>query len=288
MRKRKLLSMLHPQAPPLQRWLVSLCLVVLGAFAMNAQAAKFDEKFSLKPWSTTELADNASKYFDPLESGDVTPIDALRSDDMFGRWMSLRIQVGWAVDAGRSLEPLAKYGLMPQGDGKYEVDLTKFPYWSPLHDTLSNLLAPQAIDRVVEQLKVRGFQDGDVRALRTYLESNSLDARRIRASNVLETGFMASAVARHAKTPTVEQVRAFHFQRRIADAEETRTWALVLLNSLEPRAQRILASYAVETGRIRSFTAEDANETAKQVAQAIRAKASEQTISPPMDKEIQR
>lgn len=156
--------------------------------------------------------------------------------------------LGRMVDAGRAMPELEELGFVARPEGGYAIDTLAHPEWRSLADTLWQVVNAQMIDKITPALMARGFTAEDMAAVGSYLATHDLE--RARGQYKLDLAISASKFARklrRLKRPVNDQFMWNYFYQRSAGiAEVERRWSQGLLDVLEPRAQRILASYLAE------------------------------------------
>src|SRR6185369_2581288 len=90
----------------------------------------------------------------------------------YRQWSDLYFSVVAAILKKTLLKVLESFGLVAKPDASYTVDLHPFLQWEPLDSRLHKLTNPEVLESFVPALKMRGFTDEDVSALRTYVATH--------------------------------------------------------------------------------------------------------------------
>ena len=219
--------------------------------AMAVHAAPFDEKSKAPRAATSQaLRAKVEAHFQAFQrrQHDADPAAFIRDRQASKQWSDLYFALKLAFDERVQLEDLSAFGLLAQPNGSYVIDLKKFPQWEPLDGRLYVLTNPDVLESYEPALRARGFRDGDLTALRTYLATH--DPRlRIHAEGrqLVETFAKRLQGQRQAGQPlNLEEVLAFRYQKASLKAELDRQWAVDLLDALDAQRQRILASFLFE------------------------------------------
>jgi hypothetical protein len=218
--------------------------------AYTAHAVEFDENVR------APMVGNAAELRSRLESRNATfaatdapsALARVRSAAAARQHFDATWLLGRMVDSGQALPELEALGFVRREDGGYSVDTLAHPEWRSLADTLWQVVNPQMIDKITPALLARGFTTGDMNLVRDYIASQELDQARSRFK--LDLAISTSRYARklqRLKRPVDRHFMWNYFYQRSAGiAEVERKWSQGLLDALEPRAQRILASYLAE------------------------------------------
>jgi hypothetical protein len=236
------------QRPRTKRSLASGIAPLAMLLAIGVQAAPFDEKSQVPRATTSQaLRTKFEAHFQTFQrkQQDTDPAAFIRDRQAHKQWSDLYFAVRLALDERVALGDLAAFGLIAQADGKYVVDLRKFPQWEPLDARLYLLTNPEVLETYEPALKARGFRDSDISALRTYLATHD---PRLRIHNegrqLVDTFAQRLQGRRQAGQPqNLEEVLAYRYQKVSLRAEIERQWAVGLLDTLDPQRQRILASF---------------------------------------------
>jgi len=224
-----------------------VCLTFAAALLGIASAATFDPTVSAPPELTgVELRNRVPGYFRDGPNSKLSA--ALRDRNAHAQWVDFRWQFMEAIDAATPLKELEEFGLISNGDGSYSIDLIRFPHWYPLDARMKMLRNPGGLAFHVEELRIRGFRDQDISALREYLAK--MDPERGRNADAISRAdsFVARIKARKDAPGGIEraELRALLYQQHRSAAEASRAWAVGLLDCLDPQRQRILESYLLE------------------------------------------
>jgi hypothetical protein len=236
------------QRPRTKRSLASGIAPLAMLLALGVQAAPFDDKSKVPRAATSQaLRTKFEAHFQTFQrkQQDTDPAAFIRDRQAHKQWSDLYFAVKLALDERVALGDLAAFGLIAQADGKYVVDLRKFPQWEPLDARLYLLTNAEVLESYEPALKARGFRDSDISALRTYLATHD---PRLRIHNegrqLVDTFAQRLQGRRQAGQPqSLEEVLAYRYQKASLRSEIERQWAVGLLDALDPQRQRILASF---------------------------------------------
>lgn len=234
--------------PRTKRSLASGIAPLAMLLAIGAQAAPFDEKSKAPRASTSHaLRTKFEAHFQTFQRKhqDTDPAAFIRDRQAHKQWSDLYFAVKLALDERVALGDLAAFGLMPQADGTYRIDLRKFPQWEPLDTRLYLLSNPEVLESYEPALRARGFREGDLSALRRYLATHDPRVRiHDEGRQLVDTFAQRLQSRRQAGQPlNLEEVLAYRYQKASLRAEVERQWAVGLLDALDPQRQRILASF---------------------------------------------
>jgi hypothetical protein len=224
----------------------------IGAFAGVAPAAKFDERIKAPPAPTNaELKAVIRDYFDTYARVNAeSSAGIVRDKAAYQQWFETQWRLQRAIDQKRPLGDLSEFGLIRNADGSYSVDLTEYPQWEPLPVRLDRFREPQLLDIHVEALRVRGFRDADIEALRAYIAKspprNQSSATELDITESYFARVKAQLAAKQKAIPS--QLLSYMYQSRRISIENERAWALGFLDSFDQQRQRILESYLQEQG----------------------------------------
>jgi hypothetical protein len=227
------------------RYLLALLLATAGV----AQAVEFDE--NLKAPRAANGAEVKSKLMSvAAKVTGPNAIDALASvrDPALARErFDARWALGVLIDAKAPLPELAELGFEPNGDGSYNLDTAAHPEWQPLSENLLLFADPSILEKFAPSLLARGFKSEDLDQLQTYVKKNDLK----RARDLQQLSLILSASKKAKKLQKLKRLddnfmASFFYQKQWQFSETERKWATGLLDVLEPRAQRVLASYFSE------------------------------------------
>lgn len=211
------------------------------------RAAEFDEKVRApEAPSNAELKARIRDYFKTYAR--VTAQSAagiIRNKPAHAKWFDTQWRLQRAIDARRPLGDLSEFGIKPNGDGSYSVDIKRFPQWDLLDGDLSVLLVPEAFEGYAMELRQRGFRDQDIEAMQAYMRRNQPRQMALAENLSLSESFGAKARSRMASKRPIDaaHVMAFTYQSGRNRAEADRAWAVSLLDSLDGQRQRILESF---------------------------------------------
>jgi hypothetical protein len=238
----------------------ALIVLCMAAVAEAARAAKFDEKVKAPAApSNAELASVIRDYFGTYARVNAQSMTGIvRDRDAYQQWFETQWRVQRAIDTRQPLGDLAEFGLTPNSDGSYSVDLAQYPQWDPLPARLQGLREPQALDFYAEPLKARGFRDEDIDALRAYLAKSPPRRASVQELDVAE-GFVAKVQAQISARRKTDGslLLAYMYQTGRIRYEQERFWAAGLLDSLDRQRQRILELYLREQGGRMTITPDD-------------------------------
>ncbi len=224
-----------------------LCFPLAVALLSIASAAAFDPTVSApRELTGPELKSRIPTYF--RGGSNSTLAAALRDRNAHSQWVEFHWQFMEAIDAGRPLKELEEFGLVSKGDGSYSIDLIRYPHWHPLDARLKMLRNQGGLDFHIQELRIRGFRENDVAALRDYLAKTDPE-RGLRAEDLSRAdSFVARVKARKSESQGIDraELRALLYQQQRSAAKASRAWAVGLLDSLDPQRQRILESYVLE------------------------------------------
>ncbi len=173
--------------------IVLLAAVQFGAFVDAVQAAKFDEKIKAPHApSNAELQAVIRDYFETYARVNAEVghryrerqgcIPAVVRDELAPAARDRQ-------EASRSGD-LSEFGLTPNGDGSYSVDLAEFPQWDPLpYATRTAFGSHKPSDSMARHSRTRGFRDQDIEAMRAYVEKSPRATRRACAELDIAEGY---------------------------------------------------------------------------------------------------
>lgn len=228
----------------------AVLVLLFGGIAFGAHAVEFDEKLRAPQASNgAELKALLEQRSASLQGADpAAALERVRSPSAARDHFEITWRVGRSVDAHPALPELEALGFVPREGGGYSVDTQAHPEWRSLTESLWQVVNPGFLERLVPALTARGFLPGDLDALRRYVATHDLE--RARRQFKLELAIATSKVARklqRLKRPVDDRFMwSYFYQRAAGIAEVERRWSQGLLDALEPRAQRILASYLTE------------------------------------------
>ena len=216
------------------------------------QAAPFDEKQRAPRVATSQaLRTKLEAHFATFQrkQQDPDPAAFIRDRAAYRQWSDLYFSVQLAMDEKTPLKGLEAYGLVARPDGSYLVDLSAFPQWEPLDSRLHRLTNPEILESYVPALKVRGFRDEDVSALRTYVATH--DPRLVlhtEGRQLVDTFAKRLQAQRKSagQRTDLQEVLAYRYQKSNLRADIERRWAVGLMDALDAQRQRILVSYLDE------------------------------------------
>ncbi len=251
----------------------ALAVVCLAAFAGAAPAAKFDEKIKAPAApGNAELAALIRDYFGTHARVNAQSLTGIvRDRDAYQQWFETHWRLQRAIDTKRPLGDLSEFGLTPNGDGSYSVDLAQFPQWDPLPARLQGFREPQAFAVYGAALKARGFRDEDIEAMRLYVEKGGPRQRASTQELDIAEGFGAKVKAQISARQKTDSAAflAYAYQTGRVRAEQERRWAAGLLDSLDQQRQRILEAYLREQGGQMTITPDDIDAEVKLLVNGI-------------------
>jgi hypothetical protein len=226
------------------RYLLALLLAATGV----AQAVEFDEKVKApRAMSGAEIRAKIDTVAARLAPGSVDPLDTIRNASLAREQFDARWMLGTLIDERRPLPELESLGLESQGDGRFQIKSGGRPEWRTLAESLSILSDPEVLSKLAPVFSVRGFRPEDQAALLRYVSSH--DLKRARDEAMLKLLISTSKKAKKLeklKRLNDNVMASFFYQKRWLQMDTERRWAVGLLDSLEPQAQRILSSYFSE------------------------------------------
>jgi hypothetical protein len=229
----------------------SLMALLLGGVALCAHAVEFNEKVQAPMARTgTELKAliEQQRIASPQGTDVSSALARVRSASAARQQFDITWLLGRSVDAHLPLPELEALGFVPRHDGGYSIDTQAHPEWRSLSESLWQIVKPEHLDRLAPTLTARGILPADLDAIRQYLTTHDLD--RMRSRFKLDLAISTSRMARklqRLKRPIDDRFMWSYFYQRAAGITEVeRQWAQGLLDALDPRAQRILASYLAE------------------------------------------
>jgi hypothetical protein len=238
--------------------LLALMALLQGAAPVAVeQSVKFDEKLRA-PQAPTNKALKVSirEYFAVYERATAASLAGLvRDKAAFDKWVTTAWQLQRAIDTRRDLGDLTEFGIAPQGNWAYSIDIGHFPQWKPLSDSARRLLDPTVFGAYAPQLEARGFRDQDVETIRAYAHERDPDRMAQPAKLSLVESFANSVkrgTAGNEKLGTDRMLDYLYQNRRIMEEAE-RAWTIGLLDSLDAQRQRILESFLSEIDRTGSM-----------------------------------
>jgi hypothetical protein len=231
--------------------LIASVLLLAVFLAGHAQAAPFDEKAKApRVASSQALRTKLEAHFATFERKrqDADPAAFIRDRGAHKQWSDLYFAAQLAMDEKTPLKGLDDFGLVAKPGGKYVIDLQAFPQWEPLDSRLRKLTNEEVVESYVPALKARGFRDGDIDALRTYLANN--DPRvtvYAEGRQLVETFARRLQGQRKAgQRLNLQEVLAYRYQKSMIMAEAQRSWAVGLMDALDRQRQRTLVSFLDE------------------------------------------
>jgi len=229
---------------------VSLLLALWAAAPI--QAAPFDEKQRAPRVATSQaLRTKLEAHFATFQrkQQDADPAAFIRDAKAYRQWSDLYFSVQLAMDEKTPLKGLESFGLVAKPDGSYTVDLHAFPQWEPLDSRLHKLTNPEVLESFVPALKMRGFRDEDVSALRTYVATHDPRlALNTEGRQLVDTFAQRLQAQRKSgkQRADLQEVLAYRYQKSSLRTDVERRWAIGLMDALDPQRQRILVSYLDE------------------------------------------
>ncbi|HZF26912.1 MAG TPA: hypothetical protein VEZ88_11675 [Steroidobacteraceae bacterium] len=251
--------------------------ILTALFALGSsgqtQVVKFDEKFKAPaPSGSAELNIKIRNYFDTYARVNLhTATGIVRDKDAYQQWFDTQWRLQRAIDTKGPLGDLSEFGLMPNGDGSYSVDLGQFPQWDPLPARLQGFREPQALGVYGAALKARGFRDQDIDAIRLYVEKSGPRERASTQELDIAEGFGAKVKAQMLAKQKIDSSSflSYAYQTGRVRAEQQRVWAGGMLDALDQQRQRILESYLQEQGGHMTITPDDIDAEVKLVVGGI-------------------
>ena len=253
---------MHFPANPSTRLPFAAAVVALFAGVVGvAHAVEFDEKLKAPQARGAEqlrlVAKVASASFADasLDRREALVHDAAGSRRQFdARWSVLH-----AVESRAPLGDLREFGIVPDENGAVRIDLGRYPQWDDFDGRVTHLLGGLSLDSLRADLVNRGMQEEDLAAIRSYVSAH--DSTAMRREAVLPVTLSFGRVVRKydkVKRPVPNDVVVdYLYQSDAAAAESERAWLAGLLDSLDPRAARILLSYLNELGGTATWAASD-------------------------------
>lgn len=231
--------------------IAGVMLTLATLLAVPIHAAPFDEKLQAPRAATSQaLRTKLKAHFAAVErkQQQEDPAAFIRDRGVHRPWSDLYFSVKLAMDEGTPLGNLGDFGLVARADGSYVIDLQEFPQWDPLDSRLHVLANPEVVESWVPALRVRGFREEDLTALRTYLATHDPQlATQSEGKQLIETFAKRLRAQRQGGRPlNLQEVLAYRYQKASIKAEAERQWAIGLLDSLDRQRQRILVSYLDE------------------------------------------
>jgi hypothetical protein len=234
--------------------LIALAVLLQAAAPVAVEpSAKFDET-RRAPQAPTNKALKVSirEYFEVYERATSESLAGLVRDKVaFDKWVEAEWRLQRAIDTRRDLGDLTRFGITPNGDGTYSIDIGHFPQWTPVSDSARRILEPGVLEAYVPQLKARGFRDQDIETVKAYIHEYQPDRMAQLAKLSLVDSFAKSVqrgTASNEKLGTDKMLDYLYQNRRIME-EAKRAWTLGLLDSLDAQRQRILESFLSEVDR---------------------------------------
>ncbi len=228
-------------------------MVALAAsLAMQAQAAPFDEKLKAPRAATpAELRSKLEAHFALFQrkQQDADPAAFIRDRRAHKQWSDVYFAIKLALDEGTPLGDLSAFGLSAGPEGTYRVDLRAFPQWEPLDSRLYMFTDPAIVESYLPALEARGFREGDISALRTYVATHDPRlAIHVEGRQLVDSFAKRLQTQRRVARPLdLQEVLAYRYQKESLKAEAERQWAVALLDTLDRQRQRILVSLLDES-----------------------------------------
>jgi hypothetical protein len=223
-------------------------LIQLLLLAINAHAAKFDERVSPPPdISPSGLHKKFKKQFATMkEPGGMTKL--MRDKAAHNKWVDAQWQLGESIDRRLPMPQLAEFGMVMDENGVYSVDFAEHPEWFPMEDRMWMYLTGNAYRFTREQLRQRGFREEDIQVLDEYLSAHDVDATQAAAhlELTLDFGEQINKAIKRGRTTARAGVVSFTYQCDRTRREVTRTWAIGAFDVLDLQRQRILESFMME------------------------------------------
>jgi len=229
---------------------VGLLVACAVALVGIARAGKFDETIKAPVAPTrSELEASIRDYFNTYARVNAQFVGGIVRDKVaHAKWFDARWRLGTAIERWKSPVELAEYGITPNGDGSYAIDIVRFPQWDPLDSRLTELLDPKGFEMHAQHLKAMGFRDSDLEQLSSYIATHRPERLAIAENLSLVESFGEKVHAADLGRKKIQdsQVQSFRYQRHRNSAEATRQWAEGLLDSVDYQRQRILTAYFME------------------------------------------
>ena len=207
--------------------MAGVLLFSLVALSPSARTATFDETVSApRDLSGAELRSKARVFFTPFEIGSLSMIDVVRDSAKRAELTDLWWHLSRFVDERKSLADLASYGVTPNADASYSIDLNRFPQWDSLDQRMLTGLNTGSLDRTLADLKHRGFRDSDIEGLRKYLKQHNPELLAIAAADPVTEGFAAKIKRQRAigRKLAADEMMAYDYQMAHATNEAYRAW----------------------------------------------------------------
>jgi hypothetical protein len=249
--------------------------------------AKFDERIKAPPAPTNaELKAVIRDYFDRYAQVNAKSMAGIvRDKAAYQQWFETNWRLQRAIDKRQPLGDLSEFGLMPNRDGSYSVDLTEYPQWEPLPTRLDRFRETQYLKLYVDALEDRGFRDQDIEALKVYVAKGPPRNQASIAELDIADGYFARVKAQMAarQKVTASQLLSYIYQIGRISTERERMWALGLLDLFDQQRQRILESYLQEQPGELTITPDDIDGQVKVAIDLIASGEFErETVSGPM------
>jgi hypothetical protein len=237
---------------PRQRWRGSIVAVSMLALSLGgaAPAASFDEKVAAPMMKSTDDLRSKSEPFAVKYRAlrETNPEQLVRDAALERQKFDLRWQLVRAVETGKISGDVAPLGLVSQGDGSYRIELSEYPEWDDLTQTIAGMLSAANLDANAPALVARGFRPEDVVILKNYVAAN--DAGALAATELLPITLDFVRVVRKydkLKRPVPDAlVESLYYQRARVVSEVSRRWVEGLLQALDAQRGRILLSNFLE------------------------------------------
>lgn len=239
---------------------LSSAILLSSVNAAELTSASFDANVQPLPaLSDATIQERAKALLNEDTSTPEHMVALLRDKARFRRWKDFGFQVGRAMDERGSLANSEQYGLIRQPDGRYNCDLKNFPQLVTLDQRMQVALMPSGLEYVREQLRQRGFREADLAKFAEYVSSHHPQREALDRNVLLVKSFSARLQQRKrfAIAERNKEIESFIYQRRSNEWQQSRTWAVGLLDLLDAQRQRILVSFILEQRFARSIRPDD-------------------------------
>lgn len=240
--------------------ILSTAIYLSDVAAVDLTSASFDATVEALPaLSDAAIQEQAKALLNEHTSTPEYMVALIRDKAAFRRWKNFEFQVGRAMDERGSLANSEQYGLIRQPDGRYNCDLKNFPQLVTLDQRMEVVLMPSGLEYVREQLRQRGFRDADLAKFAEYISSHHPQREALDRNVLLVKSFSARLQQRKrfAVAERNKEIESFIYQRRSNEWQQSRTWAVGLLDLLDAQRQRILVSFILEQPFARSIRPDD-------------------------------
>ena len=218
-----------------------LCLSALLSLA-SAHAAPIDSEgiWAAPPpvIDVENLKTRVRSYLSKAQTRD--PVELTRDSTLVAEYGDVYWQLRELIDNRKPIHGLEDLGIATRPSGSVEIDVKRFPQWSPLSDLLKVIQSRRDVEDFAPSLRERGFEDQDFEALNTYVDTHDRKRLMVAANKPLVEQY--AKLVRSKTGASIPQAKAHSYRLFRSTNEVSRVWAEGLMLSLRPQAQRILQS----------------------------------------------